>query len=100
MATESHGADEGGLVFHPMDQFIVKPLMGDGPVSMFTVTNSTLWMIITVLCVIGLMVVGSSRRAIIPSRAQSIAELAYGFIYKMVEDVTGKDGVKSGVSFG
>lgn len=94
MATESHGADEGGLVFHPMDQFIVKPLMGDGPVSMFTVTNSTLWMIITVLCVIGLMVVGSSRRAIIPSRAQSIAELAYGFIYKMVEDVTGKDGVK------
>ncbi|MBO6866344.1 MAG: F0F1 ATP synthase subunit A [Pseudomonadota bacterium] len=94
MATESHGADEGGLVFHPMDQFIVKPLMGDGPVSMFTVTNSTLWMIITVLCVIGLMVVGSSRRAIIPSRVQSIAELAYGFIYKMVEDVTGKDGVK------
>ncbi|MEC7667982.1 MAG: F0F1 ATP synthase subunit A, partial [Pseudomonadota bacterium] len=79
---------------HPMDQFIVKPLMGDGPVSMFTVTNSTLWMIITVLCVIGLMVVGSSRRAIIPSRVQSIAELAYGFIYKMVEDVTGKDGVK------
>lgn len=94
MATESHGADEGGLVFHPMDQFIVKPLMGDGPVGMFTVTNSTLWMIITVLCVIGLMVVGSSRRAIIPSRVQSIAELAYGFIYKMVEDVTGKDGVK------
>jgi len=28
------------------------------------------------------------------SRIQSIAELAYGFIYKMVEDVTGKDGVK------
>ena len=94
MAAESHGTDEGGLVFHPMDQFIVKPLMGDGPVGMFTVTNSTLWMIITVLCVIGLMVVGSSRRAIIPNRAQSIAELAYGFIYKMVEDVTGKDGVK------
>lgn len=94
MAAESQGTDEGGLVFHPMDQFIVKPLMGDGPVGMFTVTNSTLWMIITVLCVIGLMVVGSSRRAIIPNRAQSIAELAYGFIYKMVEDVTGKDGVK------
>ena len=94
MATESHGADEGGLVFHPMDQFIVKPLMGDGPVGMFTVTNSTLWMIITVLCVIGLMVVGSSRRAIIPSRAQSIAELAYGFIYKMLEDICGKEGVK------
>ena len=22
MATETHGAEEGGLVFHPMDQFI------------------------------------------------------------------------------
>jgi len=40
------------------------------------------------------MVLGTSRRAIIPSRSQSVAELAYGFIYKMVEDVTGKDGLK------
>jgi F-type H+-transporting ATPase subunit a len=28
MATEAHGGEEGGLVFHPMDQFIVKPLFG------------------------------------------------------------------------
>ncbi|SFQ50608.1 F-type H+-transporting ATPase subunit a [Roseivivax halotolerans] len=94
MATEANGAEEGGLVFHPMDQFIVSPLFGDGAVNMFTITNVTLWMAITVLAVIGLLVVGTSRRAIVPSRAQSIAELAYGFIYKMVEDVTGKEGVK------
>ncbi|QFT61531.1 F0F1 ATP synthase subunit A [Roseivivax sp. THAF30] len=94
MATEANGAEEGGLVFHPMDQFIVSPLFGDGAVNMFTITNVTLWMAITVLSVIGLLVVGTSRRAIVPSRAQSIAELAYGFIYKMVEDVTGKEGVK------
>jgi F-type H+-transporting ATPase subunit a len=31
---------------------------------------------------------------VIQSRGQSIAELAYGFVYKMVEDVAGKDGVK------
>jgi F-type H+-transporting ATPase subunit a len=30
----------------------------------------------------------------IPSRLQSVAELVYGFIYNMVEDVTGHDGVK------
>ena len=29
-----------------------------------------------------------------PSRTQSVGELAYGFVYKMVEDVTGKEGVK------
>jgi len=40
------------------------------------------------------MVIGTSGRAVIPGRAQSIAELAYGFVYKMVEDVTGKDGIK------
>jgi len=32
---------EGGLVFHPLDQFIVKPLFGDGAVGMFTITNAT-----------------------------------------------------------
>ena len=94
MATEAHGAEEGGLVFHPMDQFIVKPLFGDGPVAWYTPTNVTLWMAITILAVIALLVLSTSRRSIVPSRGQSIAELAYGFIYKMVEDVTGKEGLK------
>lgn len=94
MATEAHGAEEGGLVFHPMDQFIVKPLFGNGDVGAFTITNATLWMALTVVCVVALLVFGTSRRAIVPSRSQSIAEILYGFVYKMVEDVTGKDGVK------
>jgi F-type H+-transporting ATPase subunit a len=91
MATEAEG---GGLVFHPMDQFIVKPLFGDGAVGMFTFTNVALWLLLAVACVIALMVLGTSKRATIPTRTQSVAELAYGFIYKMVEDVTGKDAVK------
>ena len=94
MATEAHGGEEGGLVFHPMDQFIVQPLFGDGAINMFTVTNATLWLALTVLAVIARMVLGTGKRAIVPSRTQSIGELAYGFVYKMVEDVTGKDGVK------
>ena len=85
---------EGGLVFHPLDQFIVKPLFGDGPVQWYTVTNLTLWMAIALLAIVGVFVLGSRGRAVIPSRLQSIGELMYGFIYKMVEDVTGKDGVK------
>ncbi len=86
--------EKGGLVFHPMDQFIIKPLFGDGPIGMFTVTNMTLWLALAAICVIGLLVIGTSRRAVIPGRAQSIAEMMYGFVYKMVEDVTGKDGIK------
>ncbi|WP_425072340.1 F0F1 ATP synthase subunit A [Sagittula sp. S175] len=106
MAAETHAAEaghgaaemaqEGGnaLVFHPMDQFIVKPLFGHGEVGMFTITNVTLWLFLAIVSVVLLMVVGTSRRAIVPSRSQSVAELAYGFVHKMVEDVTGKDGLK------
>ncbi|WP_417525265.1 F0F1 ATP synthase subunit A [Marinovum sp.] len=93
MATEAQAAEEGGLVFHPMDQFIVEPLFGGSEVGMFTITNVTLWMALAVLAVVALMVLGTSRRAIIPSRTQSIGELAYGFVYKMVEDVAGKDAI-------
>ncbi|WP_420862389.1 F0F1 ATP synthase subunit A [Algirhabdus cladophorae] len=92
MATEKA---DGGLVFHPMDQFIVKPLFGNAgdPVGMFTITNVTLWMALAIVAMVLLFVLGTSKRAVVPTRTQSIGELAYGFIYKMVEDVTGKDAI-------
>ncbi|MFN7596737.1 MAG: F0F1 ATP synthase subunit A [Cereibacter sp.] len=77
-----------------MDQFVIKPLFGGTEVYWYTVTNVTLWMAIAVLCIAGLLVLGTRRRAIIPSRTQSVAEMIYGFIYNMVEEVTGHDGVK------
>ncbi len=85
---------ETGLVFHPMQQFEVSPLFGDGPVHWYTPTNVTLWMAIAVLAITALMVLGTRGRAIVPNRLQSVAELAYGMIHKMVEDVAGKDGLK------
>ncbi|MBZ8118402.1 F0F1 ATP synthase subunit A [Roseovarius sp. LXJ103] len=92
MATETQGAEKAlELKFYPLDQFMVEPLFGDGPVGLFTVTNVTLWMALAILATIGLLVLGTSRRATIPSRVQSLAELSYGFIRKMVEDVAGKD---------
>ncbi|WP_353313066.1 F0F1 ATP synthase subunit A [Shimia sp. NS0008-38b] len=94
MASEAQGAEEGGLVFHPMDQFIIKPLFGGDHIGLFTITNATLWMALAVVAVVALMVIGTRRRAIVPSRGQSIGELAYGFVYKMVEDVAGKDAIK------
>ena len=91
MAEEAHGE---GLVFHPMDQFQVKPLFGGTEIHWYTITNVTLWMALTLAAIVVLFVWGTRARAIIPSRIQSVAELAYGFVYKMVEDVTGHDGVK------
>jgi len=90
VATEN----DGGLVFHPLDQFIVKPLFGDGPVHWYTVTNVTLWLAIALVAIVALFVFGTRGRAVVPSRTQSIGEVLYGFTYKMVEDVAGKDAVK------
>ena len=86
-------AGNESLTFHPMDQFKVKPLF-DGALDYFALSNATLWMGITVLCIIILFVLGTGKRAVVPGRLQSVAELAYSFVYKMVEDVSGHDGVK------
>lgn len=94
MATEAAHGEEGGLAFHPLDQFIVKPLFGDGPIHWYTPTNVTLWLALAVLAIVGLFVFGSRGRALVPSRSQSVGEILYGFTYKMVEDVAGKDAVK------
>ena len=93
MAEEAKG---GALEFHPMDQFIIKPMFGEigDPVAWYTITNATFWMAAAVLAIAALMILGTRGRAVIPNRAQSVAELGYGFVYKMVEDVSGKDGLK------
>lgn len=93
MATEAQG-EATGLSFHPMDQFIVRPLFSDGPVHWYTPTNVTLWLFLIVLATLGLLVLGTRGRAIVPTRGQSIAEMAYGLVHKMVSDIAGKDGLK------
>ncbi|MEO1293885.1 MAG: F0F1 ATP synthase subunit A [Pseudomonadota bacterium] len=91
MAGEADGAS--GFNIKPMDQFEVKALFG-GDVHWYTPTNVTLWMALTILVITLLLVVGSRGRALIPSRSQSVAELVYGFTRKMVEDVTGREGLQ------
>lgn len=92
MATEAEGGS--GFNIHPMDQFVIKPLFGGEHISWYTPTNATLWMGITILAIVALLVWGTRGRAIVPSRTQSVAEVIYGFVYKMVEDIAGKEGLK------
>ncbi len=90
MATEAGT----GLEFHPMNQFVVKPLFGDGPISWYTPTNATLWMGLTLIAIIALFVFGTRGRAIIPGRTQSIAEMTYGMVHKILDDICCKEGLK------
>ena len=74
MADEAHSG--GGLVFHPMDQFIVKPLFGGDPIALVHHHQRD--------ALAGARGPGDRRAAgagtpsgaIVPSRSQSIAEVA------------------------
>jgi len=92
VATEA--GSEGGLTFKPMEQFLVTPLFGDGAVHWYTPTNVTLWLALTVASIAALLVLGTRDGKMIPGRLQSVVELSYSFVYKMVEDVAGKDAVR------
>jgi F-type H+-transporting ATPase subunit a len=89
-----HEEAGSGFNIHPMDQFEVWPLFGGETVHWYTLTNATLWMALVVVAASLLLVAGSRGRALVPSRAQSVAESVYGFTYKMIEDVAGREGAK------
>lgn len=58
-----------------------------------TPTNATLWMALAVVALLVIFVFATKNQRDRP-RAQSVAELFYGFIHNMVEDVTGHEGAK------
>ncbi|RME18607.1 MAG: F0F1 ATP synthase subunit A [Alphaproteobacteria bacterium] len=74
-----------------MEQFTVRPLFGGTELHWYTITNQTVWMAAVVAVVIVLFALGTRRRALVPSRTQSIGELAFGFIRNMIVDIGGKD---------
>ncbi len=88
------GDSGSGFNIHPMDQFMVEPLFGSGAVHWYTPTNATLWMLLTVGAIALLMVAGVRERALVPTRSQSVAEVFYGFVHKMVTDVAGPAGAQ------
>ena len=53
-------------------------------------TNSSLWMVIVVATATLLLTFAMRKRAMVPGRGQSIAELAYEFVAGMVRDNVGR----------
>jgi F-type H+-transporting ATPase subunit a len=75
----------------PIHQFHINPILDLGA---YDFTNSGLFMVLTVVVAFGFLMWASSARAIIPGRAQSIAELSYEFVAKMLKDSAGSQGMK------
>ena len=57
-------------------------------------TNSSLFMVLTVAATSGFLVWATSGRGLVPSRMQSIAEMAYEFTAGMLRDAAGSQGMK------
>ena len=77
----------------PLSQFEIKTLlpMKLGEVDL-SFTNSSAFMVLTVITVSVFLLVGIRRPQLIPGRWQSMAELSYVFIANLVRDTVGPEG--------
>jgi F-type H+-transporting ATPase subunit a len=80
----------------PIQQFQIKDLMPMVSLGghQIAFTNSALYMLIIVAAVSALLIGATARRAVVPGRLQSIAEVFYEFIAKTVRDSAGTEGMK------
>lgn len=78
------------LELHPLEQFKVEPLipLHIGGLDM-SYTNASLFMTIAVVLITALLVLGTRRRALVPGRWQSVAEMSYEFVADMVDTNAG-----------
>jgi F-type H+-transporting ATPase subunit a len=79
----------------PIHQFQISKLI---PIEIggydLSFTNSSLFMVATVAAATGFLVWASSGRGLVPSRAQSVAEMSYEFVANTLRDATGTSGMK------
>lgn len=57
-------------------------------------TNASLFMVAGVSVAAGFLIWAMRSSALVPGRAQSVAEIGYGFVHGMVKDAAGEEGVK------
>jgi F-type H+-transporting ATPase subunit a len=86
------------VALNPMEQFEVKPLI-EQPILHIAghpifFTNQALLMIIVVVFGSLFLTLAMSRRALVPSRTQSMAEMSYEFVAGMLNSAAGEDGLK------
>ncbi|KLK91234.1 ATP synthase F0F1 subunit A [Microvirga vignae] len=73
----------------PIEQFQIKPII---PAINFT--NSSLFMIGAAAVIVGGFMLATRKRALVPGRGQSIAEILHDFVAGTLTDATGKEGMK------
>jgi F-type H+-transporting ATPase subunit a len=79
----------------PMEQFEIHPMV---PLEIggidISFTNSSLWMCVVVLSISLFLTFAASKRALVPSRRQSVAEISYTFVADMIRSAAGSAGLQ------
>lgn len=79
----------------PIEQFEIHTLV---PLEIggidWSFTNASLWMMIIVFSIWAFVSMGMSRASVVPGRLQSMVELAYEFIAKMLHETAGREARK------
>jgi F-type H+-transporting ATPase subunit a len=83
------------LATDPLYQFEINRLV---PIQVggldLSFTNSSLFMVATVAVTTGFLYWSTRGRGLVPSGAQSVSEVLYEFVAKMLRDATGQEGMK------
>jgi len=79
----------------PIHQFHINSLV---PIEIggldFSFTNSSAFMVATVVAAGGFLYMSSANRGLVPTRMQSVAEMSYEFVANMLRDAAGSHGMK------
>ena len=79
---------------HPMDQFIIDPILMGEKLEWYSFTNQALWMLISLASISFVFIYGSRTHQLVTGRLQSVAELMYFFIRDMIIDIAGQEGLR------
>ncbi len=86
------------MAMTPMAQFSVKPLIAEPILNIaghpIYFTNQALWMCVLVSVASVFLILGGRKRALVPGRLQSMAEMSYEFVANMIQSAAGKDGLR------
>lgn len=87
------------MALDPMHQFQIKPLVPievevAGRTIDLSFTNASLFMVLSVLVIVGFLWLSVAPRALVPGRLQSLGEISYQFVAKLVRDTVGSDGMR------
>ncbi len=80
----------------PIHQFVINDIVTFGEIGGVTIafTNSALFMVAAVASVAGFLLLTTNGRGLVPSRAQSMAEISYEFVANMLRESAGTEGMR------